>query len=750
MKKILAGVILMSFTILNLAAENVKLQVPLVDKAPSIDGNTAAGEWTGASCASAFTCGDGEWPNFQTSVFLCADTEKLYFAFKCSLAGEMRAQKRENDSTRIFGDESVELFIMPDEKGKTYYHLAFNAVGSAYSARCAGERDVNWKPEMQVASGKFSGGWLLEGSLPLKDINTTAPIGKIWKMNFGRNSFYKNNSSWTGQKDFNKPELFGSVLISRNAGADFAFDYSPGVHSASLLLRNNRKDDCDFSIDASNAKWTFGKKVTVGKSSEKTIFIDNIPSSGDLRLRLSAPDFQTDRNAHIPQGPQFSATPELYYCGKEQKTLSVNIENLPEKARKMDIVLSDGEKNLDKKSVSRETKSISFNIAGFPLGRYVISSNSMDENGKLVSSDKKVFFISDISSEKPLPEKQDLRISGPLFMMNGKVFFPLMRTSSKTAASPLEKSSFNVKYGETGSRANAPLFDTCGLPSKVVRIPFTHHRQPADGECFSSMDKALSTEGNYIFRRLQYELTIKICTPELKELDNAAEYKKFYRHIKEKFPGVPVSVQCDHLAKLNDFNGLCDVVEIASWTSSYYKNLIRNFVADITEAKKCAAGKPLIWWIGASIPHHEFRTAENIRAGVYLAVMHGANGIVFHMGHDGIPEARSQLWSVFRGLADEMEFLYPIVVEGKKLDASEISVDKPEIDCAAFTFEGKIYIIAVNTSTENLQASFKLKQKTASITMPFEKNRKSAMKDGAFSDEFTGYEPHVYTLDISK
>ena len=742
---------LISFALFNLTAENMKLQIALADKAPSIDGNISEAEWRGAACASAFTGGDGEWPPFQTSTFVCTDGKNLYFAFKCHNKGEARALKRENDSTKIFGDESVELFIMPDEKDKTYYHLAFNALASVYSARCGDARDVTWDPAIQLASGKFDRGWTLEGSIPLKAMNTSADIGKTWKMNFGRNmSVCRNSSSWTGQKDFNNPELFGTAIVSQNAGRDFSLEQFSGGIPGKILLRNNKKENVEFSVSASCKNWNFARKLSVNASSCVSLSIENLPASGELRLKVSSPDFLTDKTAFIPENAKFAATPELYHCGKEQKALSVNIENLPEKTDRIEFILSDDEKTLDKKSVGREVKSISFNIADFPIGRYIINSNCMDESGRLISSDRKVFFIADISAENPLPEKQDIKISGSIFMMNGKVFFPFMRTASKTAASPLEKSSFNVKYGTSGARANAPLFDTCGLPSKVVRIPFTHYRQPSDKECFNSMDKTLSTEGNYIFRRLQYELTIKICTAELKELDNAAEYKKFYRHIKEKFPGISVSVQCDHLAKLNDFNGLCDVVEIASRDSSYHKNLIRNFIADISEAKKCAAGKPLIWWIGASIPHHEFRTAENIRVGAYLAITHGANGIVFHMGHDGIPENRTQLWSVFRGLADEMEFLYPIVIEGKKLDASEVSADKPEIDCAAFAFEDKVYIIAVNTSTENIRASFTLKPKAVSISMPFEKNRRLTVKDETFSDEFTGYEPHVYILDRAR
>ena len=124
-------------------------------------------------------------------------------------------------------------------------------------------------------------------------------------------------------------------------------------------------------------------------------------------------------------------------------------------------------------------------------------------------------------------------------------------------------------------------------------------------------------------------------------------------------------------------------------------------------------------------------------------MMYGANGIIYHMGHDGIPQTMTRLWSLFRGLSREMEILYPIVVSGKSSDAANVKFADSNVDFICREFEEDIYIIAVNTSPLAQEILFSANAEKLSVLF---ENRELSEKDGKFHDLFTGYEPHVYKI----
>lgn len=750
MRNIIIFMLFMSFGFLNGA--DFKMKLPLIDKKPSLDGNINPEEWEKASCVSGFSSTDEEWPANQTCTLAMTDGKMLYLAFRCYLPDAARTGEYEAGSTKVFGEESVEFFIAPDEKSNTYYHFCVNASGSRYTARCAdGGRDVSWQPEMKIAAGKFKGGWTLETAIPLESMKATMEEGKKIKLNFGRNCFAAGRvtSSWTGQSDFNKPELFGEAVVSKNGGINFAVERLESGQNAKFILANTAGNPVVLSVNLKCRQWTDNKKITMNSPSSNIVITEKLPATGDLELDISAPDFKFSKKCQLPHSAKsFAVKPELYYCPSDKKDMPIIIEKRPENCTLLDLTLGDGKEIILKQALKENMEKTSFDISGLKEGRYSVSATCKDAKGQELAVDEKIFFIKTFK-DNAMPEKQDFSISGSVIKMNGEPFFPFMRSSSNTAKSPLEKDAFNVKYG-TGERVNAPFFDTCGVPSKLLRQPFLCYQLPSDEDSFSSIAKSFAKPGNFVFRRLQYEIGIKLCNLKLEELDRVEEYGKFYKYIKEKFPSVSVSIHYDgrEPEELNKFTGGYDILEIASWKSSYAKNPVKNLAADLQSAKKLSGGKPLILWLGASIPHNDYRNSENIRAAAYLSIMHGANGIIFHMGHEGIPAERTRLWSVFRGLADEMEYLYPIIINGRKLQAGEIKTSAPDLDCLGLMLDKKLYIMAVNTSLGTVKAEIEVKEKFSALTMPFEKNRKAVTRDGKIEDSFSTLEPHLYILEL--
>ena len=104
--------------------------------------------------------------------------------------------------------------------------------------------------------------------------------------------------------------------------------------------------------------------------------------------------------------------------------------------------------------------------------------------------------------------------------------------------------------------------------------------------------------------------------------------------------------------------------------SSYARQIIPNLVSDVQNIRKdLGPGKPYILWIGSSIPSPDDRTAEQIRAASYLAMMNDTAGIIFHMGHGGIAQKYTRHWSVYTGLSREVHHLFEILTYRRRIPA---------------------------------------------------------------------------------
>lgn len=239
-------------------------------------------------------------------------------------------------------------------------------------------------------------------------------------------------------------------------------------------------------------------------------------------------------------------------------------------------------------------------------------------------------------------------------------------------------------------------------------------------------------------------------SPEQRSYPFVTELRKANDYIKslDKNHLTAFEVDVNDLKTLAAYKDCSDIIEVVS--CSYAKDLIPE-LANNVEKIRCALGdsKPFLFWIGSSVPAEEKRNAEVIRCAVYLALMHGAKGLVFHTGYKGIKAASTRHWSVYRGLAREVEALFPILLEPVPTAAACVTVDSPDIDFCLREFHGRTYLIACNTREGTIPAAFRCAAWPSDgvVKLPFE-NRQVRLTNGAFVDGFTIYEPHVYLLPL--
>jgi hypothetical protein len=741
-----------SFAFLMLIAcqclSSTTLKIAEIKTAPVIDGKLGKAEWNSAACASAFIDTRQNWPFQQTTAYIALKGKYLYFAFKCQIDDmkKLKTNKYKNDSVRIFSEDPVELFLAPDANSPTYYHLAFNAAGSIYTAKCGSKREPAWNPELKSAVGKSNDCWILECRLPLKEIVAKNVIGQKWRVNFCRNdSALKQPSSWTGQNDFNDKTQMGYAEIAEKPFGDLPFESLNTIDGFQVCLINPHNKPSEFIVTllCNNKQYKYPYLLKVGESRRASI---KLPTSKDkkLTIKISGNNFNFHKAAFLPYHKGFTITPDFYYLPLATKKLKVKIDNDIRNSAKVKIILRSSGKTLSEKEIGASVPESEFDISNLPSGRHVLSAFLLDGKGQKIAEDDKVFFTGKKPKLSKLPEKQNFSIKNSLIFMNDKPFFPFMISALKKT--PIVSNCFNVRYGNSGNKKHARPRAGCAIAS-LRRKPFTLYVLANDATIRSKIEKIPNRNA---FVNIRYEAQIPLFSSSsggLKKLKSNTEYTKINKLIKQHSPKTLTSIQTDRLIKVKYFSDCADIIEVASYYSSYAKNPIRNMSKDIQNAKTQAGNKPMLWWLGAAIPSPKFRNAENIRGATYLALMNNVNGIIYHNGHGGVPLSRTRFWSVFNELSHEVEILYPIIMFGKK-NKSKLAQSKDSALSYIVRQQKSVnYVIAVNNSAETVSGNFTLPAELHNGTAKvlFE-DRVIKIKNNKITDEFTPYEPHVYVF----
>ncbi len=172
------------------------------------------------------------------------------------------------------------------------------------------------------------------------------------------------------------------------------------------------------------------------------------------------------------------------------------------------------------------------------------------------------------------------------------------------------------------------------------------------------------------------------------------------------------------------------------------------------------AGKPL-WLVPQIFAWSDYRgdpagrdrtgrppTRDEMRAMTYLAVNHGAKGLIyysyFNIRDDKDYKTR---WQQIKEIAGEIDSLRPVILSTQETNKNDIVCDNENIDFKLMRESNIYYLFAVNTKKKMVDGvSFqnKLANKPRIINVLFESNRQIAAKKGKFTDDFDPYEVHVY------
>jgi hypothetical protein len=141
-------------------------------------------------------------------------------------------------------------------------------------------------------------------------------------------------------------------------------------------------------------------------------------------------------------------------------------------------------------------------------------------------------------------------------------------------------------------------------------------------------------------------------------------------------------------------------------------------------------------------------TYEESRCMTYLALTHGAKGLIYYCYYDlrVLPQYQ-EMWGWLKSIAAEVKTLSPVLLSPDDRGTAVCLPSNGKIDTRLKQHGGRLYLIAVNTATEPCQVTFKLDRLGSSQASVLFEGRSVKLAKGQMTDDFKPLAVHVYDLD---
>gem|GEM_PF-3743112 len=162
------------------------ITVPLITKAPVINGTLNEDEWAGASVirdliydATNTTQRSGLGARHRSRYFLQYDSEAIYIAARYEMpTWHPWPVIKHHFHNGTGGEDTVDIFMNPFGKfrGGEKYHFGGNAASNYFDRDLSLHGNVyQWNPKWEYKSHVFRGGWECEARMPFKGLDTPPP-----------------------------------------------------------------------------------------------------------------------------------------------------------------------------------------------------------------------------------------------------------------------------------------------------------------------------------------------------------------------------------------------------------------------------------------------------------------------------------------------------------------------------------------------------------------------------------------------
>jgi predicted CopG family antitoxin len=128
----------------------------------------------------------------------------------------------------------------------------------------------------------------------------------------------------------------------------------------------------------------------------------------------------------------------------------------------------------------------------------------------------------------------------------------------------------------------------------------------------------------------------------------------------------------------------------------------------------------------------------------YNTIIHGARGISYYSPKDITIE--SDAWMDLKNIATEIHSLSDILTS--YVSFRNVAVDNENIETLLMEHNGSLYLLCANTGKDFIgNVTFTISGLQLNSLLEFFENRAISINSNQFSDQFSGYQVHVYKID---
>ena len=192
------------------------LRARRTERPPALSGRVDDPLWNEAEAFDTFiTMEDGTPAPVRTEAraLLCGET--LFFAFRCEEPEPAALGKAGPGS--LWGNDSIEIFLVPQGSGENCYHLLITVLGTTFAGcrRSGAGHPPQIEGRAVIADEGAWHGWTAEVAVPLAGLGLPLAPGTRWGFHLCRNRFPQRGTymwSWVGASNHNVP-LYGALEL---------------------------------------------------------------------------------------------------------------------------------------------------------------------------------------------------------------------------------------------------------------------------------------------------------------------------------------------------------------------------------------------------------------------------------------------------------------------------------------------------------------------------------------------------------
>jgi len=198
-----------------------------------------------------------------------------------------------------------------------------------------------------------------------------------------------------------------------------------------------------------------------------------------------------------------------------------------------------------------------------------------------------------------------------------------------------------------------------------------------------------------------------------------------------------------------------DIYPVASSTPQV-KGKLEYVARGVARLSKIARKDQMVWTTietTALDPAHAV-TPTQLRAEVWMAIIHGAGGIVYFV-HEFSPKTREDAIfrrpDIVREVAKENRLIRSLarVLNSQSLDAKFTVQSSIPIATMAKRLQKSLYIFAVAMTNSASPTRFTLRGLNGTKALVVGENRSLPIIAGSFEDQFAGYDVHIYEIPLT-